>query len=244
MQVCQMRPVWMRTTKNMKTKKSRKMVTTTSKFPASLCRRLVLMYTDIFRYTEEEAYVFRRIMKLQRGFPAVVKACSIDARAFVGLIGLVSNYMRLVSVIQLPCYRFPRLLVKHEEMIRHRWRPPSSISFTKTPRLDQSFSRFTTSTASWAPTQRIFGDSFILTRLIFSVLYPWRKSSTRIPCKIYALIFHLNWLITPGPLQPWSSTGRSSSLTMISLPLCMKVVLNMIQRTKWQGYFEDLSSFV
>lgn len=60
-----------------------------------------IMNLILFSNTEEELAVFNAIMKLERGFRAVVKACSTDARSFLGLIYLVSGYMRTISMFKL-----------------------------------------------------------------------------------------------------------------------------------------------
>ena len=50
------------------------------------------------RYTEEEIKTFEDIMKLERGFKNVVKACATDTDTFLLLIAQVSDYMRVISL--------------------------------------------------------------------------------------------------------------------------------------------------
>jgi hypothetical protein len=49
----------------------------------------------IFRYTEEEIKAFSSIMKLERGFRAIVSACSGDVRHILALINKVGAFIYL-----------------------------------------------------------------------------------------------------------------------------------------------------
>jgi hypothetical protein len=49
----------------------------------------------IFRYTEEEIKAFSSIMKLERGFRAIVSACSGDVRHILALINKVGPFIYL-----------------------------------------------------------------------------------------------------------------------------------------------------